>query len=153
MNEKISALTLTTLQTGDAIPIARSGANFKVDVQASINAASANALQKPNNLSDVANQQTALNNVTNISAATNEYVLTKDTVTGNAIFKPSVGNTTNITFTNSSTITVDHNKGYNPLVQIIDTTNNMIDGQIYYPTLNRFIVYFNINLTGIIIYS
>lgn len=43
------------------------------------------------NLSDVADQQTALNNVTNVSAATNEYVLTKDTATGNAVFKASAG--------------------------------------------------------------
>jgi hypothetical protein len=42
---------------------------------------------KTNNLSDVSDQQTALNNVTNVWAATNEYVLTKDTATGDAIFK------------------------------------------------------------------
>jgi len=40
-----------------------------------------------NDLSDVNNQQTALNNVTNVSSAGNEQVLTKDTATGNAIFK------------------------------------------------------------------
>lgn len=40
-----------------------------------------------NNLSDVASQQTALNNVTNVASATNEYVLTKDTSTGNALWK------------------------------------------------------------------
>lgn len=40
-----------------------------------------------NNLSDVAAQQTALNNLTAVSGATNEHVLTKDTATGNAFFK------------------------------------------------------------------
>ena len=44
-----------------------------------------------NNLSDVANQQTSLNNLSNVAAATNEHVLTKDTVTGDAIFKASTG--------------------------------------------------------------
>ena len=46
---------------------------------------------KTSNLSDVASQQTALNNVTAVGSATNEYVLTKDTATGNAVFKASVG--------------------------------------------------------------
>ena len=46
---------------------------------------------KTSNLSDVASQQTALNNVTAVSGAVNEYVLTKDTATGNAVFKASVG--------------------------------------------------------------
>jgi len=45
---------------------------------------------KSQNLSDVANRQTSLNNLTNTASATNEYVLTKDTATGNAIFKPAV---------------------------------------------------------------
>ena len=44
-------------------------------------------LAKASNLSDVAAQQTALNNITAVSAATNEHVLTKDTATGNAVFK------------------------------------------------------------------
>lgn len=43
------------------------------------------------NLSDVANQQTSLNNVTNVVAATDEYVLTKDTTTGNALWKVGGG--------------------------------------------------------------
>ena len=43
------------------------------------------------NLSDVNNQQTALDNITNVSVATNEDVLTKDTGTGNAIWKTSSG--------------------------------------------------------------
>lgn len=44
-----------------------------------------------NNLSDVATRQTALDNLTAVSGATNEYVLTKDTATGNAIWKASAG--------------------------------------------------------------
>lgn len=46
-------------------------------------------LKKASNLSDVAVRQTALDNLTNVGAATVEYVLTKDTVSGNAIFKAS----------------------------------------------------------------
>ena len=42
---------------------------------------------KTNNLSDVSNTQTSINNLTNASGSTNEFVLTKDTATGNAIFK------------------------------------------------------------------
>lgn len=48
-------------------------------------------LKIASNLSDVNNQQTALNNITAVSGATNEYVLTKDTSTGNAIWKASQG--------------------------------------------------------------
>lgn len=48
-------------------------------------------LKIASNLSDVNNQQTSLNNVTAVSGATNEYVLTKDTSTGNAIFKIAAG--------------------------------------------------------------
>lgn len=43
------------------------------------------------NLSDVASQQTALNNLTAVAGATNEYVLTKDTGTGDAIWKAAGG--------------------------------------------------------------
>lgn len=42
---------------------------------------------KTNNLSDLSNIQTSINNLTNASGSTNEFVLTKDTATGNAIFK------------------------------------------------------------------
>ena len=50
--------------------------------------------RKANNLSDLANRQTALNNLTNVSAATGEQVLTKDTATGNAVYKDGAGDTT-----------------------------------------------------------
>lgn len=43
------------------------------------------------NLSDVASQQTALNNLTAVAGATNEYVLTKDTGTGDAVWKAAAG--------------------------------------------------------------
>lgn len=49
------------------------------------------AVLKANNLSDVANRQTSLNTLTAVSAATNEYVLTKDTASGNAIWKAVAG--------------------------------------------------------------
>jgi len=51
-------------------------------------------LKIASNLSDVAVQQTALNNVTAVSGGTNEHVLTKDTTTGNATWKASVGGVT-----------------------------------------------------------
>ena len=38
--------------------------------------------------------QTAINALTAVSAATNEHVLTKDTASGNAIFKASGGGVT-----------------------------------------------------------
>ena len=42
---------------------------------------------KSQNLSDVANRQTALNNLTNVANATNGHVLSKDPATGNAIYQ------------------------------------------------------------------
>ena len=48
-------------------------------------------LKIASNLSDVATQQTALNNITNVSAGTDEYVLTKDTTTGDATWKAGGG--------------------------------------------------------------
>ena len=47
----------------------------------------AGALTVANNLTDVAARQTALNNLTAVAGATNEFVLTKDTASGNAIWK------------------------------------------------------------------
>lgn len=60
-----------------------------------VSAASVIPLVASNNLSDVANRQTALNTLTAVSAATNEYVLTKDTATGNAIWKVASSGMTN----------------------------------------------------------
>jgi hypothetical protein len=45
------------------------------------------ALLKANNLSDVTSRQTALNTLTAVAGASNEYVLTKDTGSGNAVWK------------------------------------------------------------------
>lgn len=84
---------------GDAIELT-DGANIKntpagniasITMQNAINELDSEKLAKSSNLSDVANRQIALNSLTDIENTTNEYVLTKDTATGNAIFKPSVG--------------------------------------------------------------
>lgn len=48
-------------------------------------------LAKASNLSDVTNRQTSLDNLTDVANATNEYILTKDTATGNAVFKAAPG--------------------------------------------------------------
>lgn len=74
---------------------------------------------KAQNLSDVANRQTSLNNITNISSATNEHVLTKDTATGNAIFKPSIGG--------SSTPATATTQGVIFLSNEIKCANNTLD--------------------------
>ena len=48
-------------------------------------------LAKASNFSDVNNRQTALDNLTDAANATNEYILTKDTTTGNARWKVAPG--------------------------------------------------------------
>ena len=73
--------TITPVNNGDSGLVARTSIN---DNDSNLNT---DKMEKSDNLSDVASQQTALDNVTNVSAATNEHVLTKDTATGNAIFK------------------------------------------------------------------
>lgn len=49
---------------------------------------------KSANLSDVADRQTALNNLANAAAGTGEQVLTKDTATGNMLLKTAAGGST-----------------------------------------------------------
>ena len=68
----------------------------------------AGALLAANNLSDVAVRQTAINNLTDVSAATNEFVLTKDTGTGNAIWKvsASAGETNTISQTGAAGVSI-----------------------------------------------
>jgi len=51
-------------------------------------------------------QQAAIDALTNVSAATNEYVLTKDTATGNAIFKAASGGA-NTTLSNLGTVAIN----------------------------------------------
>lgn len=53
----------------------------------SITYALSGVLLAAQNLADVANRQTALNGLTAVAGATNEFVLTKDTATGNALWK------------------------------------------------------------------
>ena len=48
-------------------------------------------LNPNNNLSDITNAQTALNNLTNVASATNGYVLTKDAGTGNVLWAAQTG--------------------------------------------------------------
>ncbi len=74
-------------------------------------------LSKASNLTDVANRQTALDNLTDAANSNNEYVLTKDTTTGNAIFKPAAGggSGTNLSIGTTTSTTVDINS---------DTGNN-----------------------------
>jgi len=71
--------------------------------------------------------QAALNSFTLASSSTNEYVLTKDTASGNAMFKAIpvqtqyfklVSTTTWDTTTTSGNITIDVNKNYMAIVQI-----------------------------------
>lgn len=57
----------------------------------STTAAQVGALAVAANLGDVGDQQTALNTLTAVAAATNEHVLTKDTGTGNAVWKAAAG--------------------------------------------------------------
>ena len=63
-------------------------------------------MRKSNNLSDVSNRQTALNNLTDGANASAEHVLTKDGTTGNVIFKvagSSSGSTLSVLVINANT--------------------------------------------------
>lgn len=84
-------------QVGDAFQlrsfkVAGTGLSLSSDAD-SITATLAGVLLASNNLSDVAARQTALNNLSDVASGTNEYVLTKDTATGHALWKviPAVG--------------------------------------------------------------
>jgi hypothetical protein len=104
-------------------------------------------LDVSNNLSDISSQQTALNNITNVSNATNEYVLTKDTSSGNAIFKASsngslearhyVGTTGQPAFQNSW---VNYGSPY-PLAAFYKDNQGIVhlEGMIKYGTMNAVI--------------
>lgn len=80
-------------------------------------------------------QQITLNTLTNVSEATNEYVLTKDTATGNAIFKVSQGGggTTSyvVSFSSvnlsSGVLVINHNLGQKYVqVSVYDNNNKQI---------------------------
>lgn len=51
----------------------------------------ATLIVKSNNGNDFSDLQTTINNITQVTSATNEYVLTKDTISGNAIWKQATG--------------------------------------------------------------
>lgn len=56
-------------------------------------------------------------------------------------------------FTNQNTITIDHFLGRYPVVQVKNENNRQIDCDIRWTNSNRFVVYFNRNITGVIIYN
>ena len=78
-----------------------------------------------NNLSDVSSQQDSLNNITNVSAAFNGYVLTYDESTGNAIFAPQGdgGSGTNLRIgtQNQETLSVESDTGTNATIPAATT--------------------------------
>lgn len=76
--------TVTTVLHGNA---AGAPSFAQVDLTTTVTG----ALPIANGGSGQITQQTAINALTNVGAATNEHVLTKDTATGNAIFKAAPG--------------------------------------------------------------
>ena len=89
--------------TGSEVLVQKNGVLYKIPVDSTLAA----YLSKSQNLNDVENKQTALNNLTGVSNATNEFVLTKDTDTGNVIWKAGGGGGSNF----SRTIYVDSKNG------------------------------------------
>jgi hypothetical protein len=75
--------------TGDMTKAVYDTNNDGIVENAAVAATATDSLKIASNLSDVAVRQTALNTLTAATAATNEHVLTKDTGTGNAVFKVS----------------------------------------------------------------
>jgi len=86
---------------------------------------SGGALLIVNNLSDVASQQTSLNNVTAVAAATNEYVLTKDTATGNAKWKVSAAAGA-LLIANNLTDVANQQTALNNLTAVAPATNEYV---------------------------
>lgn len=83
-------------------------------------------LAKASNLSDVLNRQTSLNNLTDASNATNEYILTKDTATGNAVFKPAPGGAggTNLSTTiTGTTVAINSDTGNDATIPSATSSN------------------------------
>lgn len=84
-------------------------------------------LAKASNLSDVANRQTALDNLTDVSSATGGYVLTKDPTTGNAEFQPAPGGSggTNLSIgtTTGTTLDINSDTGSNATIPAATPSN------------------------------
>ena len=102
-------------------------------------------LAKGSNLSDVNNQQTALNNITNVAGATNEYVLTKDTTTGDALWKAAAGGGGS----GGTTSDIYFFKYENGSLTISYAVNGDVPDNDYYLSLpsNAIISFLNSNLT------
>jgi hypothetical protein len=48
----------------------------------------------------------------------------------------------------ATTWTINHNLGYRPSVELMDTGSREIDGDIYHPTLNQTVAMFNVPVAG-----
>lgn len=57
-----------------------------------------------------------------------------------------------VAFTNQTTVVVTHNLGYKPFVQIFDTSDNVIGGDVQHNSNNQFTVTFDSPTSGTIIY-
>lgn len=93
-DHKLTQLTpLASLSADDLFYVVDDPAGAANQRKMAASVLDARYLLAANNLSDLASRQTALDTLTNVAAATNEHVLTKDTATGNAIFKaaPATG--------------------------------------------------------------
>ncbi len=100
-----------------------SGLLSRTKINDNDNNLNADKMEKSANLSDVAAQQTALNNITDVASATNEFVLTRDTATGDALFKASAAGT-NLAYTASPTDgTVTSDTGTDATIPAGSTTN------------------------------
>jgi hypothetical protein len=57
-----------------------------------------------------------------------------------------------VPFTNQTLVTVQHNLGRRPLVQCELNDGSIIEGDIQHVNLNRFVVEFDIQISGQVIY-
>lgn len=94
------SVTIANIGTGEGVSAGLVGSQYQLkslkasgtglavaDDADSITYTLAGVLLAANDLSDVDDRQTALDNLTDVASATDEHVLTKDTATGNAIWK------------------------------------------------------------------
>jgi hypothetical protein len=85
----------------------------------------------------VSTSQDAINEITQVGSATNEYVLTKDTATGNALWKAGGGADTNSYVTgatlNSTTLELERNDGLVDVTVDLSSidTNTFVSGGTY----------------------